>query len=139
MDHPAVSTTSSSKTPPLPPLATDLKWAEDSKRSDVKRGAFSKFEKDTIRAAVRAVAEKHNMNPEDHSWLFATSKFRTEKKADKGIWMEVAQALPHRTAKSVWRCGVRLLHPGNFQVSTRDVNELEACQQSLVVCCMQWA
>ena len=59
-------------------------------------------------------AELHGHSTTDFSWLFDASKKRT--KRDQGVWSVIAEALPHRTYKSVWGAGMRMFHPGNYQV-----------------------
>ncbi|PSC75744.1 DNA-binding REB1 [Micractinium conductrix] len=87
------------------------RWRDSNKRQDVKSGAFSKQEKETLRRAVLAYADGNGHSFEDTSWLYGSSK----QKGTKGLWSKIAAALPHRTVKSVWAAGTRMFHEGNYQ------------------------
>ncbi len=63
---------------------------------------------------VNCDAELHGHSTTDFSWLFDATKKRA--KRDQGVWSVIAEALPHRNYKSVWGAGMRMFHPGNYQV-----------------------
>ena len=91
-------------------------WDADQARTDVKKGKFSKQEKDTLKQAAQEYAQEHSLPSEDFSWLFATRTSEHKKEA-AGAWQVIAQSLPHRTYKAVYACGTRMLHELNYQVS----------------------
>ena len=82
----------------------------------MKKGKFSKQEKDTLKQAAQEYAQEHSLPSEDFSWLFATRTSEHKKEA-AGAWQVIAQSLPHRTYKAVYACGTRMLHELNYQVS----------------------
>mmetsp|Transcript_30394 Transcript_30394/g.46383 ORF Transcript_30394/g.46383 Transcript_30394/m.46383 type:complete len:415 (+) Transcript_30394:264-1508(+) len=68
-------------------------------------GKFSRDETETVRRAVEEYCATKNIS---------TSRLCSEcdHKAElKGAWMEIAKRLPHRTVQSVYRHGLRQLHP----------------------------
>lgn len=68
-------------------------------------GKFSRDETETVRRAVEEYCALKNIS---------TSRLCSEcdHKAElKGAWMEIAKRLPHRTVQSVYRHGLRQLHP----------------------------
>ena len=67
-------------------------------------------------------ARAHGLSDTDMSWIYntrnnlgnsLTAEDRTQR---KGAWLVIAQALPHRTPKSVWAFATRILHEGNHMV-----------------------
>ena len=69
-------------------------------------GKFSKDETETVRRAITAYCEAHNITP-GH----LCSEQIDHKQECKGAWMEIARALPHRTVQSVYRHGLRQMNP----------------------------
>ena len=67
----------------------------------------------------------HSLSESDLSWIYSTRNSRgssttaEDRAARKSAWMAIAQALPHRTPKSVWAFATRALHEGNHLVCTR--------------------
>ena len=66
----------------------------------------------------------HSLSDTDLSWIYntknnlgndMTAEDRTQR---KNAWTVIAQALPHRTPKSVWACATRVLHEGNYLVQS---------------------
>ncbi|KAK9824387.1 hypothetical protein WJX72_009904 [[Myrmecia] bisecta] len=83
------------------------------KRDKVKTGRFSAAEDAQIREAVNTYADAHGHSKDDLSWLY---KVRGKGSQDAyGAWKDIASALPHRTVKSVYAHGTRVLHEGNYQ------------------------
>ncbi len=77
---------------------------------------YSAQEKEALRKAVQQYAEVNGFDQENLEWLFATRTTGRRNKLD-GPWQVISRALPHRTMKSVWACGTRMLHPNNYKVS----------------------
>lgn len=93
-------------------------WRENAKRQDVKKGKFTKQEKDTLKQAAIAYAQEHNLPTTDFAWLFCTRSLNSEYKGQAtGAWRSISESLPHRTNKAVYACGTRMLHDRNYQVS----------------------
>ena len=93
-------------------------WRENAKRQDVKKGKFTKQEKDTLKQAAVAYAQEHNLPTTDFAWLFCTRSLSSEYKGQAtGAWRSISESLPHRTNKAVYACGTRMLHERNYQVS----------------------
>ncbi len=92
-------------------------WRANQARTDVKRGQFTKQEKDTLKQAARLYAQEHSLaeSSDDFSWLFNTRSSGNRKDV-AGAWQTIAQSLPHRTYKSVYACGTRMLNELNYQV-----------------------
>ena len=100
-------------------LAAQSSWRENAKRQDVKKGKFTKQEKDTLKQAAIAYAQEHNLPTTDFAWLFCTRSLNSEYKGQAtGAWRSISESLPHRTNKAVYACGTRMLHERNYQVST---------------------
>jgi len=83
------------------------KWSKNGYGQPCPRsgGKFSREETDTVRRAVEEYCATKNIS---------TSRLCSEcdHKAElKGAWMEIAKRLPHRTVQSVYRHGLRQLHP----------------------------
>lgn len=87
----------------------DLAWRASLKRTDIKNGAYSSAEQQTIRDGVISFAQARNLSTEDFSWIFAGKGQRSSDVL--GLWKHVAIALPKRTIKSVAAAGNRLFHP----------------------------
>ena len=83
-------------------------------------GKFSQAESQTVKGAVEEYCTIHGVTP---ARLCSESDNRTDHL--RGAWMEIAKKLPHRTVQSVYRHGLRLMHPfkrGNW--SDDETNEL---------------
>ncbi|KAL4432464.1 hypothetical protein ABPG77_001763 [Micractinium sp. CCAP 211/92] len=89
----------------------EVRWRDNERRQNVKSGVYSKAEKETLRQAVINFAAKNGLPTDSFDWLFGSSRSG----ATKGAWKKIAAALPHRTFKSVWAAGTRMLHEGNYQ------------------------
>eukprot|EP00850_Spirogloea_muscicola_P016811 SM000139S00128 [mRNA] locus=s139:308636:312000:+ [translate_table: standard] len=85
-------------------------WKEDSKREDLKVGRFSKEEDRTIVAAVLEYVRVHGW--EEDEGIQRLLKPRTSKM--KGVWLELAKALPDRHVKRVYMRALRLLDKRNY-------------------------
>lgn len=90
-----------------PSFAAENKWSRNGFGEPVSRdgGKFTRDESEAVRRAV-----------EDYCALkqISTSRLCSEcdHKAElKGAWMEIAKRVPHRTVQSVYRHGLRQLHP----------------------------
>lgn len=71
-----------------------------------KGGKFSASESALVKEAVEKYCQSHGVTS---SRLCSDADNRTDHL--RGAWMEIAQALPHRTVQSVYRHGLRILHP----------------------------
>lgn len=74
-------------------------------------------------AILQEYARVHNLSTSDLSWAM-----QTQKNSAKGVWVEISRALPHRTARSIYGHGIRMLHEGNHVVrahvvTVKDHNE----------------
>jgi hypothetical protein len=69
-------------------------------------GKFSVAESQTVKAAIEDFCNSHGVTP---SRLCSDSDNRTDHL--RGAWMEIAQQLPSRTVQSIYRHGLRLMHP----------------------------
>lgn len=83
------------------------KWNKNGFGADVKKqsGKFSRAESELVRRAVEEYC---------HAKQIPTARLCSEcdHKAElKGAWMEIARRLPHRSVQSVYRHGIRQLHP----------------------------
>ena len=95
----------------------EVSWRENSKRTDVKKGKFTKAEKDTLKQAAVDYAQLHGLSTTDFAWLFCTRSLNSEYKQQAGgAWRSISAKLPHRTNKAVYACGTRMLHERNYQV-----------------------
>lgn len=88
-------------------LTTDNKWSKNGYGEPCPRsgGKFTKEETETVRSAVEEFCAIKQIT---------TARLCSEcdHKAElKGAWMEIAKRLPHRTVQSVYRHGLRQLHP----------------------------
>ncbi|CAJ1966858.1 unnamed protein product [Cylindrotheca closterium] len=79
------------------------KWAKNAYGQ--KTGKFSKEESETVRKAVEEFCTLKEIS-------VARLCSECDHKAElKGAWMEIAKQLPHRSVQSVYRHGLRQLHP----------------------------
>jgi len=104
----------------LPPSlsAADSKWVKNGFGENVPKstalGKFSKEESELVRQAV------HNFC-EDRQIPVSRLCSECEHKAElKGAWMEISKMLPHRSVQSVYRHGLRILHPFKRGAWTED-------------------
>ena len=73
---------------------------------------------------MQEYARAHSLSESNLSWIYSTKNNRGGDMTAKGraackrAWMAIAQALPHRTPKSVWAFATRTLHEGNHLVCT---------------------
>jgi hypothetical protein len=83
------------------------KWSKNGFGESCPRsgGKFTRDETETVR---RAVEEYCAMKQISTSRLCSECDHKAEL---KGAWMEIAKRLPHRTVQSVYRHGLRQLHP----------------------------
>eukprot|EP00591_Stephanopyxis_turris_P012671 CAMPEP_0195509940 /NCGR_PEP_ID=MMETSP0794_2-20130614/2727_1 /TAXON_ID=515487 /ORGANISM="Stephanopyxis turris, Strain CCMP 815" /LENGTH=534 /DNA_ID=CAMNT_0040637275 /DNA_START=48 /DNA_END=1652 /DNA_ORIENTATION=+ len=88
---------------------TDNKWSKNGFGQSCPRaplnGKFSPEESLLVRASIQQYCQSHNISP---GRLCSECDHKAEL---KGAWMEIARALPHRTVQSVYRHGLRQLHP----------------------------
>lgn len=83
--------------------ADNTKWAKNAYGQ--KTGKFSKEESETVRKAVEEFCSLKQIS-------VARLCSECDHKAElKGAWMEIAKQLPHRSVQSVYRHGLRQLHP----------------------------
>mmetsp|Transcript_27252 Transcript_27252/g.60534 ORF Transcript_27252/g.60534 Transcript_27252/m.60534 type:complete len:350 (-) Transcript_27252:210-1259(-) len=68
-------------------------------------GKFSKEESEQVKRAIEEYCTAKSITP---ARLCSECDHKTEL---KGAWMEISRALPHRTVQSVYRHGLRQLHP----------------------------
>jgi len=99
------------------------KWAKNGFGENVPRrtisGKFTKEESDVVRRAVRDYCESKSISVER---LCSECEHKSEL---KGSWNEIAKALPHRSVQSVYRHGLRVLHPFRRGIWTEDeINKL---------------
>lgn len=87
--------------------STTNKWSKNGFGEPCVRsgGKFTREETETVR---RAVEEYCAMRQIPTSRLCSECDHKAEL---KGAWMEIAKRLPHRTVQSVYRHGLRQLHP----------------------------
>lgn len=88
-------------------LNTFNKWSKNGYGEACPRsgGKFSRDESESVR---RAVEEYCSIKQISTSRLCSECDHKAEL---KGAWMEIAKRLPHRTVQSVYRHGLRQLHP----------------------------
>lgn len=78
---------------------------------------FSKAEKEALKAAAIEFAKEKGLSQDNFDWLFH-SRTGEQRELTSGAWKAIASnALPHRSARSVWACGTRILHPSHYKVS----------------------
>ena len=83
------------------------KWSKNGYGNPVHKqsGKFSREESELVRKSVKEYCAAKQIS---------TARLCSEcdHKAElKGAWMEIAKALPHRSVQSVYRHGIRQLHP----------------------------
>jgi hypothetical protein len=86
-----------------------LKWLKNSYGQGIHcgnvSGKFSKEETEKVRLAIKAYCDEKNVS-------VARLCSECDHKAElKGAWMEIAKVLPDRSVQSVYRHGLRQLHP----------------------------
>jgi hypothetical protein len=86
---------------------SDNKWAKNGYGQGVNKtsGKFSKDESEIVR---KAVEEFCNIKQISVARLCSECDHKAEL---KGAWMEISKKLPHRSVQSVYRHGLRQLHP----------------------------
>ena len=80
-------------------------WSSSNDGVQPKTGKFSKEESELVRQAVDEFCAAKQISV---ARLCSECDHRAEL---KGAWMEIAKRLPHRTVQSVYRHGLRQLHP----------------------------
>lgn len=64
-------------------------------------------------------ARDKGLSETDMDWLYSyRDSTKEHKRKVRGAWKAVAASLPHRTIQSVYCCGSRMLHEGNYLVSS---------------------
>ena len=91
-------------------------WRADASRTDVKRGKFSKQEKETLKDAAIKFGQERGFPTDTFEWLLNGNNGENKKEV-AGVWQSIAQSLPHRNYKSIYACGTRMLSDRNYQVS----------------------
>lgn len=83
------------------------KWSKNGYGAPVPKqtGKFSRVESEQVRKAVEDYCSAKQIAT---SRLVAECEHKSEL---KGAWMEIAKRLPHRSVQSVYRHGIRQLHP----------------------------
>jgi len=69
-------------------------------------GKYSPAESQAVKTAIEQYCSTHSVTP---ARLCSESDNRTDHL--RGAWMDIAKNLPHRTVQSVYRHGLRLMHP----------------------------
>lgn len=85
----------------------NVKWAKNGYGDPVRQmgGKFTQEESETVRLAVREYCAAKQVSVDRLC-------SECEHKADlKGAWMEISKDLPHRSVQSVYRHGLRIMHP----------------------------
>ena len=109
-------------------------WRANQARTDVKKGKFTKQEKDTLKQAAQTYAQENGLPSDDFSWLLNKARTSGNRKDVNGAWQTIAQSLPHRTYKSVYACGSRMLSELNYQVRQRlDLQTLTSVHSVLTI------
>jgi Myb-like DNA-binding domain len=95
-----------------------LKWIKNGYGQGVHAGTisgkFSKEESEKVRVAIKAYCDEKNITI---SRLCSECDHKAEL---KGAWMEIAKVLPDRSVQSVYRHGLRQLHPFKRGLWTED-------------------
>lgn len=111
-------------TPP-PPVhlsspTTDRKWSKNGFGESISSsmGKFTPVESQDVKGAINAFCIKHEISP----GKLCTDHLSKSKGNDdvKGAWMEISRKLPHRTVQSIYRHGLRLMHPFKRGAWTED-------------------
>lgn len=105
-------------------------WRANQARTDVKKGKFTKQEKDTLKQAAHKYAQDNGLPSDDFAWLLNKPRTSGNRKDVAGAWQTIAQSLPHRTYKSVYACGSRMLSELNYQVRQGTVLQTLTCVRS---------
>lgn len=87
---------------------SDNKWSKNGFGQGVTRPQSGKFSKDESEVVRKAVEEFCAMKQISVARLCSECDHKAEL---KGAWMEIAKRLPHRSVQSVYRHGLRQLHP----------------------------
>lgn len=88
--------------------STENKWSKNGFGESVSRdqaGKFTREESETVRRAIEDFCAQKQIS---------TARLCSEcdHKAElKGAWMEISKSIPHRSVQSVYRHGLRQLHP----------------------------
>ena len=78
---------------------------------------FSKAEKEALKAAAIEFAREKGLGEDNFDWLFS-SRTGEQRELTAGAWKAIANnGLPHRSVRSVWACGTRILHPSHYKVT----------------------
>eukprot|EP00898_Chlorokybus_atmophyticus_P006945 jgi/Chlat1/7251/Chrsp58S06903 len=93
------------------PSTLQSAWLADLHRKDAKHGRFSKEEDKKLAAALQQYVMDRELGAEGYE---AVLKTRSNTKY-RGAWLEIAKALPRRTAKACWAHARRAYDPGNYQ------------------------
>lgn len=89
-------------------VASDNKWNKNAFGQGVTQSRTGKFSKEESEAVRKAVEEFCAMKQISVTRLCSECDHKAEL---KGAWMEIAKKLPHRSVQSVYRHGLRQLHP----------------------------
>jgi hypothetical protein len=92
----------------------------------------SQEEKDTLDGAIRGYAAQHGLSPTSLDWLFHTrSRGAADKERTRRVWLELAEAVPHRSPKQVWAAVTRRLHEakGQGKWSSEEADQLRGLVQ----------
>jgi hypothetical protein len=110
-------------------------WRANQARTDVKKGKFTRQEKDTLKQAALTYAQDNGLASDDFAWLLNKARTSGNRKDVAGAWQTIAQSLPHRTYKSVYACGTRMLSELNYQVRQGLVLQTLTCDHSAMTKC----
>eukprot|EP00536_Pseudo-nitzschia_multiseries_P009155 jgi/Psemu1/257892/estExt_Genewise1Plus.C_2500034 len=115
-------------------VAEDHKWDKDGfigKGTHLRSGQFTKMETETIKNAVKEYCAMKQIS-------VTRLCSECDHKADlKGSWLEIAKCLPHRSVQSVYRHGLRQMHP--FKRGAWTEEEVELLISSVTVYGKKWA
>ena len=92
----------------------------------------SQEEKDTLDGAIRGYATQHGLSPTRLDWLFHTrTRSAADKERTRRVWLELAEATPHRSPKQVWAAVTRRLHEakGQGKWSSEEADQLRGLVQ----------
>jgi len=101
---------------------THTKWNRNGFGQNIepKTGKYSAAESQAVRKAIEDYCTNQNVSS---SRLCSESDNRTDHL--RGAWMEISKALPNRTVQSIYRHGLRLMHPFKRGAwSEEETNEL---------------
>jgi hypothetical protein len=91
-----------------PAVSSDNKWSKNGFGQGVTRQLTGKFSKEESEIVRKAVEDFCSMKQISVARLCSECDHKAEL---KGAWMEIAKRLPHRSVQSVYRHGLRQLHP----------------------------